>query len=468
MRSAYSCSVGKLRSGFTFVSGCLALLAFGIHCGSSDSSLFGGAGGCPPALADKCGSQCTLDSDCAEGVHCGLDNVCVAQCAPGSTCENGLACSPRGRCGSDPGSGLSNATVDGGGSDGNTDSVCAATDVQLTKVLPKVLFLLDQSSSMWKYKFPGNALSDVAGVECANGCRWTVLKDVLIGPNPTTGGLLKELQGEAELGIQMYSATDPTLGDGDDSYLPASPAPAATCPRFNGKAFTGTTFALNNADAMDGLLRPATVDDDTPTGPAITKVVGLGADGGVADPNGLAADTSPAPKVIVLVTDGEPGLCGANNTSETAKAGVVAAVQLAHTHGIKTFVIAIGDPSAHFKAVANAGQGKDPTTGDSNAITPTSTNDLKTALTNVVLGARTCKFQLNGEVQPGMEKQGTVTLNGGVVPFDDPGAPDEGWRLVGKSEIELVGAACNTVKTTPDAKLSASFPCGTILPLGPR
>ena len=49
--------------------------------------------------------------------------------------------------------------------------------------------------------------------------------------------------------------------------------------------------------------------------------------------------------------------------------------------------------------------------------------------------------------------------------FDDPGAPDEGWRLKDPSTLELVGAACTTLKTTPNATLSASFPCGAILPL---
>ncbi len=38
-------------------------------------------------------------------------------------------------------------------------------------------------------------------------------------------------------------------------------------------------------------------------------------------------------------------------------------------------------------------------------------------------------FTLNGQVQAGSSSLGTVTLHGATVPFDAPGAPDEGWHL---------------------------------------
>lgn len=346
-----------------------------------------------------------------------------------------------------------------------SDAVCADVDVTLTKVLPKVLFLLDQSSSMRHFRFPNG---DSNG--CNPDCRWTVLKDVLIGPNPATGGLLKQLEAEAELGVELYSATDPVQGDGDDSFL--APPTDAVCPRFNGKAFDGLSFAVNNAAAIDAVLRPASVDDDTPTGPAIRAVVGLLPDGGAGDPKGFAAVPPTTPRVLVLVTDGEPALCGQNNPSDPARAAVVEAVQQTYALGIRTFVIAIGDTSAqaenHFRAVANAGQGLDPATGDAGAVRPTTQQALVDGLRKIVLDARTCKFTLNGTVQPGTEQQGTVTLNGAVVPFDAPGAPDEGWRLVSPTEIELVGSACQTIKSTPNAKLTARFPCGAVGPGKPR
>ena len=196
---------------------------------------------------------------------------------------------------------------------------------------------------------------------------------------------------------------------------------------------------------------------------------GLAADGSVADPKGFAAVATTAPKVIVLVTDGEPALCGESNPSDPGRAAVVLAAQHAFNQKIRTFVIAIGaatpQAQAHFKSVANAGQGKDPMTGDAGAIEPSTPKQLVDALRQIVLDARTCTFTLNGQVQAGSEKLGTVTLNGKPVPFDDPGAPDEGWRLKNASSLELVGAACKTLKATPNATLSARFPCGSITPL---
>lgn len=438
---------------------CGALVVSALHCGTSGGSLFTD-GPCASVLRDQCGRPCVTDEECGPGTHCGLDDRCTAQCAPGSTCADGVPCSPRGRCGSDP---VDTSIGEAGALDApGPDAVCADIDVSLTKIVPKVLFLLDQSSSMYFNKFPSGASNG-----CNPDCRWTVLKDVLIGPASNPGGLVKQLEGEAELGVEMYSATDPNPNDGDNSLLP--PPTDAICPRFNGKAFDGLAFALNNSAAIDALLRPASVDDDTPTGPAIRAVVGLADDGGVVDPKGLASVASSAPKVLVLVTDGEPMLCGQNSPSDPGRAAVVSAVQQTYAKNIRTFVVAIGDTTpqaeAHFKQVANAGQGLDSVTGGAEAIRPSTPQQLVDALRQIVLDARTCSFTLNGQVKAGTESSGTVVLNGVPVPYDTPGAPEEGWRLSSPSQLELVGKACETLKSTPNATLTARFPCGTVLPL---
>lgn len=429
-----------------------------LQCGSSDESLFTNATASPCESTYKglCGKACATDGECAAGLYCGPTGTCTADCAPGHDCSSGVACSPRGRCGD-----LAGSFGDAGDLDAssNGDAFCAATDVTLAKIVPKVLFLLDQSSSMSFNKFPsGNSNG------CNPDCRWTVLKDVLIGPANNPGGLLKDLEGQAEIAVELYSATDAVLNDGDDSQL-TGPTDNV-CPRFNGKTFDGLNFELKAFADAETLLRPASVDDDTPTGPAIRTVIGLADDAGVADPKGFAALPSTAPKVLVLVTDGEPAICGANSPSTEGRALVVQAVQDTFKQNIRTFVIAIGDISGtgqqHFNAVANAGQGLDPNTGDAGAILPSTPQALLDALKKVVLDARTCTYDLNGQVTAGQEKLGTVTLNGTPVPYDDPGAPDEGWRLVTPSQIELVGSACATLKAAADAVLSARFPCGAV------
>lgn len=449
-----------------WIAGTTALLAaIALHCGGDAESAFGdpNATPCETDFAGQCGKPCTTDTECAPNLYCG-GGACTADCSPSRACGGGLSCNARNRCANPNEQGFGD--TDSGDPTPPDAGICADTNVTLTKVLPRVLFLLDQSSSMWKFKFPSGS-SEVGGVECASGCRWTDLKDVLIGKN-VGEGLVKSLEAEAELGIEMYSATDTNTGDGDNSYLLPASNPVAVCPRFNGKRFDGVQLSLNAYNTINSALRPATVDDDTPTGPAVRGVVGLAADGGViADGGGLATLPGEAPKVLVLVTDGEPGRCGDNNTSDEGKAQVVSAVADTFRQNIKTFVIAIGDVNgtakAHFDAVARAGQGQ-AANGDAGAILPSSPAALVEALRQIVLGARNCTFDLNGTVQAGRERDGTVTLNGQRVPFAESGAAD-GWRLVNASRIELIGATCNTLKTTPDAQLSAAFPCGAVVPV---
>lgn len=446
----------------------LALATFAaLDCGSSGGSKFTDSPQSPCSAVYKglCGVTCATDGECPSGLYCGLNRKCNADCAAGYDCASGLTCSPRGRCGVDFVGRLGDANLEDDGPVITPDAFCAATDVTLDKVVPKVLFLLDQSSSMYLSKFP---TGDSNG--CNPDCRWTVLKDVLIGPDASPGGLVKELEDQAEIGLQLYSATDAVQGDDDDSFL--SGPTDDVCPRFNGKAFAGLAFQLNAYASVNALLRPAGVDDDTPTGPAIRTVVGLSDDGGVGSDAGFAAMVTNAPKVLVLVTDGEPGVCGDNSPSDPGRLAVVRAVQDSFQQSIKTFVIAIGDTSteaqAHFNAVANAGQGLDPQNGDAGAIQPSTPQALLDALKQIVLDARTCAYDLQGEVVAGKEKEGTVTLNGAPVPYDDPGAPDEGWRLVNPSRIELVGTACATLKATPGATLSARFPCGAVTVRQPK
>src|SRR5690606_18903758 len=123
------------------------------------------------------------------------------------------------------------------------------------------------------------------------------------------------------------------------------------------------------------------------TGPAIRTVVGLRPDGGVGDTKGFAAVKTNAPKVLVLVTDGEPAVCGENYASEEGRTAVIEAVKETFAHGIRTFVIAIGDAATgpHFNAVANAGQGLDPATGNAQAIRPDTPDELVSALEKIVL-----------------------------------------------------------------------------------
>lgn len=460
---------------------------FAVHCGATEplSEFPPDAPPCTSVLREKCGQACDNDDVCPEGLYCGGDMKCTADCAPGAaSCAPGVACSPHGRCGIDPI--FPPGLPDGGGpADGSTDGTCADVFVQLTKVQPTVLLLVDQSSSMCYSTFENDGTTKpVAG---PNYCqdptsRWMTLKNTLIGSAQYTG-IVKQFEGDVEFGMTLYSGSGyQRNGDPDPSLQQPDPVPAAgawVCPRFNNKqAFAGLSFALNNDKAIDDAYRPLIADDDTPTGEAMLKVAGVKLDGTLdpATPNGLAALKTKGPKTIVLATDGEPALCGPDlddNTlgmtgTQAARDRVRDAAAALHKASIKTYVISIGPDTnnRHLNEVAYAGRGLPAPLEADKALyyKPANVGELGDAFTQIILGERSCTFKINGSVRPGFESKGDVRLNGKKLGYTDK----DGWRLSSDgTQLELLGASCETLKKSPDATLAASFPCGAIKD-GPR
>jgi hypothetical protein len=413
----------RIALGIGFLSGIL----FAIHCGSSNDSTFSDA--CSALYGDRCGKACADDTQCGGGLHCAAGR-CNAVCGPGRPCTVALACTANGRC-----------LVGGFGEGGNPipgddpDSGCADLSVNLTKTTPTILVLVDRSGSMT--------------ATFGSGTRWTTLKSVLLD-----GGVIKSLEGEVNFGLTMYSnPTRSTVG----------------CPDL-----TGVPFALNNYAAIDGVLAPASTEPDTPTAESILGVAGITPSGNT--PGGLAAlDAGGGQKIILLVTDGDPDYCqnpyandpvgnGGVDASEAQKAKdmSVDAVRRAFGAGIKTYVLAIGDEiqATHQQEMANTGLGLSPDAGDAAPFfRPTDEAQLISQINSIIAGVRSCKYTLNRNVQPGFESRGTVRLNGDALPFGDP----NGWRLTAPNEIEIQGTACETIKTTANATLTATFPCGSIV-----
>jgi hypothetical protein len=410
----------RIALGIGFLSGIL----FAIHCGSSNDSTFSDA--CSALYGDRCGKACADDTQCGGGLHCAAGR-CNAECGPGRPCTGALACAANGRC-----------LVGGFGEGGNPipgddpDSGCADLSVNLAKTTPTILVLVDRSGSM--------------SATFGTGTRWTTLKNVLLD-----GGVIKNLEGEVNFGLTTYA--NPSGGG---------------CPDLE-----GVPIALNNYDEINALLGPATTDPDTPTGESILAVAGIGPTGELT-PDGLAArDAGGGQKIILLVTDGDPDTClnpgandptGAPDAAEQRKAQIVSvdAVRQAFARGIKTYVLAIGDEiqAFHQQEMANTGLGLSPDAGDAAPFfRPTDEAQLISQINSIIAGVRSCKYTLNRNVQPGFESRGTVRLNGNVLPFGDP----NGWRLTAPNEIEIQGTACETIKTTASATLTATFPCGSIV-----
>jgi hypothetical protein len=276
--------------------------------------------------------------------------------------------------------------------------------------------------------------------------RWITLKNVLLD-----GGVIQNLQSEVVFGLTMY----------------ANPTNPASCPDLS-----GVPYALDNFTAIRGLLGPAVTQPETPTGESILQIAGLNAAGAVVNSNGLAArDAGGGEKIILLVTDGDPDYCGnprANDPPldagelQKAKDISVNAAQRAFAAGIKTYILAIGSEVSvpHQQEMANVGLGHPRDAGQvAPFFRPNNEQQLIDQINTIIYGARPCKYTLNGTVQPGRESSGTVRLNGTPLTFNDP----NGWRLASPTELELLGSACEQVKSTANSSVTASFPCGSVV-----
>jgi hypothetical protein len=347
-------------------------------------------------------------------------------------------------------------TGDAGGGVGVDAGSCPAS-VQAKAVIPTVLLLIDNSSSMFA---PRSQL-------------WDPLYDVLMKP---TNGIVAALQDKVRFGFTSYRG----------SSMANDPA----CPNL-----FEVDYELANFEAIDTLYKQQGTEYiqglkwETPTGAAIKKSAQKLA-AYVADP--------PGPKYILLVTDGNPNTCGAIEP-QCGSDESVEAVQDARAIGIGTMVVGIGDIIAgnsgcepawgrcgplHLQDLANAGQGLPvqappdqlkyqactPTqtlaaTYASAASTPgtaafyTATNavELDTAIKSALNPLVSCTYELNVTVV-GNPATGAIQVNGVARTYNDP----NGWILdADKTRITLQGTACDALRAA-NSTLSISFPCGVV------
>lgn len=372
-----------------------------------------------------------------------------------------------GRNGSNGGAagGLGDMLGRAGTSGNGTGDSCNKTVVEFTPEVPTVAVIVDRSSSML----------DAYG---AAGSRWNVLKSTLIDANT---GVIKQRQNEIRFGLTTYT-----------SYKDAAP----TCP-----VLESINLAMGNFDAISavyGKSEPpsAAQKGETPTSEAILEVT-----------KQLEALPAKGAKVILLATDGEPDTCPGMCTGDCpvpqtpgyprdpncGQDESISAVQAAFKKGIRTYVVAIGNDvgADHLQALANAGAGLpvtlgrdknwlrdtcrikpenfkgqyvETTTQNATAYRPENREALSTALANILNNVRACKFQLKGKVM-GDGSQGTVNLL--VGPAAAPKVefvPNDQWKLNGVEEVELLGAACEKVRTTQEIGIDIDFPCGVFAP----
>lgn len=306
---------------------------------------------------------------------------------------------------------------------------CNRVDIQFDARTPTVYLLVDRSSSMFEQQF------------------WEPLKTSMLE-------VVKRLEHDVEFGFATYTG-----------------AAGAACPDLTQVAIARDNYGAIKT-AYDAVQKP-NYKGETPTPLALEQVV-----------KQLASTASEGPKFILLVTDGEPDFCDDPNPT-CSRAAVVAAAQAAHAQGITTFIASIGGmvDRAHLADVANAGVGQpvadrqmqvqyqcpgskavfSPSSGTAPYFEPNVRDQqaLVRALGEVVAGTRSCTFDLRGKVQILLDQaaSGVVEIDGKRIPH---GSAD-GFRMNSATELELLGAACDSLRTPEPRKVRIDFPCESVI-----
>jgi hypothetical protein len=337
---------------------------------------------------------------CPAGFYCSANGTCDAQCTVGgSECGDGYVCTEDGRC-----VGEEQPPVT------TPDANCPSVVFEPMPVTPSITLVLDQSGSMFN--------STIA----PNTSRYQAMVDALVGNT----GVVTLLESKAYFGSKLYtcSANNATLA-------------IETVPR-----------ALNNANAIRASIGPKMNGNNTPTHAAIRDAI---ADFQQSPP------PAGSPPVIVLATDGLPNSCNSGAGSGGGTTASVNAARDAYAAGIPVYVLAINQNSSHFQDLANAGQGWQPGQPNVTYYPVQNAQELKQAFDTIIAGVISCDLSLTATIDENQAMNGTVTINGVQLTYGTD------WTLVNGSTIRIEGDACTTLKTTPNAQVSATFPCGSII-----
>ncbi|MET0342499.1 MAG: vWA domain-containing protein [Polyangiales bacterium] len=318
----------------------------------------------------------------------------------------------------------------GGAGPETASAGCNQVELRFSARTPTVVVLVDRSSSMFEQG------------------AWEPLKSGVLGA-------MDRLTGEVRFGFASYTGQS-----------------GGSCPDLTqiDDAARGDVRAIRTA--YEALSAPS-YKGETPTAPALRQVA-----------EALAADPTPGPKFVLLVTDGEPDFCDDGNVV-CARDAVVAAAQDAHARGVGTLVFRVGAQvdRRHLEDVARAGRGelvedregavaqqcsqpraRYATSGGAGVLFDPDVRDqdaLDAALSQAVASLRSCTFDLRDDLQidPGLADQGTVEIDGTRVPFDAV----NGYVLDGPSRLELRGAACEALRKQSAERVRIDFPCDAVV-----
>ena len=286
---------------------------------------------------------------------------------------------------------------------------CEQVSLTIDDLRPTVTLLVDQSGSM-RSGYP---------TRMSGESRWTIVGQALLDEKT---GVVQALQHSMQFSLVFYTSHNGGLGN--------------TCPLLS-----QVSAATGNYAAIRKLYDSSSPDDDTPTGPALARVV-----------TDIRQAKRLGPEVILLVTDGDPDTCDVPDPqTDAAQAAAVSAAATAYQAGIDLYVLGVSDDISADKLqqLANAGQGKalDLRYGqDMNAAQPYQASSdlegLKEQLRDILAQVPLCEVALDRDVTPEEVASGRVVLDGrGLV----LGAND-GWRLTDPRHLQITGRACDELR----------------------
>jgi hypothetical protein len=213
-------------------------------------------------------------------------------------------------------------------------------------------------------------------------------------------------------------------------------------------------IGLNTAPAIATVLAGAGPNGSTPTTLAMT----LGGDY-------LASLTTPNPRFIVLVTDGQP-TCANSNGNGDDSAAAIAAVGAQAARGYGTFVIGVAtasDAMATATLTQMSTAGRHPRPGTPNYYVVNNTTELAAALANIGGQVASCTFALTS--QPPDVDNVVVVADGKAVPKGVL-PTDNGWTYgAGMMSVTLGGSYCQDVMNNVIMNVEVLFGCGGITPV---
>jgi hypothetical protein len=330
---------------------------------------------------------------------------------------------------------ISTGTTGAGGSGGLDPDASCGTTRQNTKAVPvDVLILQDKSGSM---------TCPAADDNCTSGngtpSRWDAMGMALgtfvDSPAPAMAGVA--------IGLTFFGLQNGSVPCTANSYQ----TPVVAIMPLPGNA---TPIKSAIAATMPG--------GGTPTAPALQGAIAYAR-------QYTAATAGQRTAAVLLVTDGNPTMCGQTNVTQTVAA---ATAGFTGTPSIKTFVVGMGNTAALQEvAVAGGTMNYIPTNGD---VVGTLTNALSAITTQV-----TCSYPIPAGSNPLLVNV-EITLGMGGMPIqvgkvDNAAAcgTQGGWYYdvnpPGKpTTINLCPQSCDPVKATMDSSVQVVYGCPSVGP----